>query len=1492
MSEGDAPVSPTDLASTGSQERHCSQRRFVVTATVVEDTGGVPTKIEDTRPEKACYIIRGDQRYKVIFDVIILIGVVWNIIFVPFELAYQITNDFVSVVYINLVIDALCWVELFLNFITTYWDEWGDEQTSFKDISRRYASTWLIVDFLACMPFDVFVPIIPEHVFHDANLLETFGDVEAVKRFYVSVVKLTRLFRIVKLIKALNNMGNNSGILLAKLGFLYCLTAHMMACGYYSLGLAQEEGNTFAQVDKWPIQRGLLDAPRLTKHTTALYWAFATLCQVGYGDVVPGSNTERGFVIVMIVTGAAIYSGIFGNAKMVTERMDASDERRRTLQGAIKSFIAFYDMPRVHRNRVSKAVAYMWARNEGWVPSEVLGSGFLPENLQSRIGMDIHGHWLRQIPIFDGVDDSFLRAIVTRLRPQIALSGDDIILEGAVVWELYFIRSGSAKCDTAVDGQVFAVLQPGDYFGEAALVQHANQKVEMAYSCRVTALTHCDLYSLRRETLLKVMAYYPAYYQKFSDSARKRLAHYKRLRTVSKAATSVMAVQRAVTAFKRSRAPTAAATDKDKPTATDKDKAAATDKDKAAATDKGKGKDKAAGADVQAEPPSPATANSALCVTPVTPPKVSTGQAWASASSADAASDQAPAEYKPVTFSVVPDGATTTSPAQGAHALGSGLLPRNANDSLAWPDASSATSTSGGADHADARPPSGKPPRSSSKLLTVSVPEHGVGTDCPSPGPQTFGKQPSPGQGQSFPAKTHRYGPDGRYGPASKRLRGAIRLLIAGNKLKPPWGSRYVIMPTTLLKRYWDWVVVCFVVFTSIFLPMNISFQMVEPDSPLVIIGHIADGVVGCNVFMGFLTAFKDKRGIFVRDVKVISKKYLKESFVIDLAGLIPVEVLLPLAGTDAQLGYAPHSIALAALLKTPRLLRVQKVVAKLSVSWRTKPLRLLKLIYLFCLVGHWIACLLFLVGRLQREGNVYTQSVPWIVEEGMCASAVPDPRSPFTNPDPLNRGYTAENPDPDSVWFTDKCAVLPDFRTRYITSLYFGFVTMSGVGYGDISPQTNTERLCAVILVVASVCVSAIILGNVANIISALDRTGQEKRNVLDQLQQFLSHSTTLDPALRKEVEDYVGLYWRKHKGYNSVQMLSILPFNLRAQVCMQLHGDVINRSELFHKLENSFIKEVVTRLHSQVALPGQPIMSVGDHTLSLYLIKNGRVAMQSSDNRVCYGIWQSGSSFGEVSLLERGRMTYGARALQSCDLLVLEEDDIAQVLKKWPVYLKKLRKRASRRIDKMCASVKSQKHFIGISDDEVAGYLHELHTGDIVCCSPVPAESELTSRSAPSTLAMLTSRLTGRVSSRFLLPPRTNRVTPASSTTSQPNTARSGTRSARVPALDRVMSASLEESITELEQEESADENIALMSPSPLSADPLAQLLAQGSETVTQRLYQEESDDEVAAYRPDASVSGAHTPGSPSDDGAGSYWPGVSYPHTNLNSANSTKG
>jgi putative peptide zinc metalloprotease protein len=103
---------------------------------------------------------------------------------------------------------------------------------------------------------------------------------------------------------------------------------------------------------------------------------------------------------------------------------------------------------------------------------------------------------LRTMPAFREVPLAQLALMASLMKSVRLLPGTEVIAQGEIGTSMYIIRQGQVEVVAAREGAVdrrVAVLGPGEYFGEIALVESVPR------TATVKTLTECELYALSKE---------------------------------------------------------------------------------------------------------------------------------------------------------------------------------------------------------------------------------------------------------------------------------------------------------------------------------------------------------------------------------------------------------------------------------------------------------------------------------------------------------------------------------------------------------------------------------------------------------------------------------------------------------------------------------------------------------------------------------------------------------------------------------------------------------------------------------------------------------------------------------------------------------------------------------------------------------------------------------------------------------------------------------
>jgi long-chain acyl-CoA synthetase len=122
---------------------------------------------------------------------------------------------------------------------------------------------------------------------------------------------------------------------------------------------------------------------------------------------------------------------------------------------------------------------------------------------------------IEKVPFFRSASDDFVRDIVPRVVCREFEAADTIVRQGEVGDAMYFLTHGQVEVVLEEGGEQLAVLSEGAYFGEVAIL------MEVPRTASVRALDDCEVYELKRASVLELVQAYPEFTQHIEESARR-----------------------------------------------------------------------------------------------------------------------------------------------------------------------------------------------------------------------------------------------------------------------------------------------------------------------------------------------------------------------------------------------------------------------------------------------------------------------------------------------------------------------------------------------------------------------------------------------------------------------------------------------------------------------------------------------------------------------------------------------------------------------------------------------------------------------------------------------------------------------------------------------------------------------------------------------------------------------------------------------------------
>ncbi|VVC29369.1 RmlC-like jelly roll fold,PAS-associated, C-terminal,Potassium channel, voltage-dependent [Cinara cedri] len=462
-------------------------------------------------PKTPPHILLHYCAFKAIWDWVILCLTFYTAIMVPYNVAFKNkTSEDVSLLVVDSIVDVIFFIDIVLNFHTTFVGPGGEVVSDPKVIRMNYLRSWFVIDLLSCLPYDVF------------NAFD--HDEEGIGSLF-SALKVVRLLRLGRVVRKLDRYLEYGAAMLILLLCFYMLVAHWLACIWYSIGRSDAENGIqyswlwkLANVTQYPYTYSyneqtntteLVGGPsRKTMYVTALYFTMSCMTSVGFGNVASETDNEKIFTICMMVIASLLYATIFGHVTTIIQQMTSATAKYHDMLNNVREFMKLHDVPKALSERVMDYVVSTWAMTRGLDTDKTLN--YCPKDMKADICVHLNRKVFNEHPAFRLASDGCLRALAMHFTMSHSAPGDLLFHTGESIDSLCFIVTGSLE--VIQDDEVVAILGKGDVFGDSfwkdtALGQSA---------ANVRALTYCDLHTIKRDRLLEVLDFYQAFANSFS----------------------------------------------------------------------------------------------------------------------------------------------------------------------------------------------------------------------------------------------------------------------------------------------------------------------------------------------------------------------------------------------------------------------------------------------------------------------------------------------------------------------------------------------------------------------------------------------------------------------------------------------------------------------------------------------------------------------------------------------------------------------------------------------------------------------------------------------------------------------------------------------------------------------------------------------------------------------------------------------------------------
>ncbi|XP_056286935.1 potassium voltage-gated channel subfamily H member 7-like isoform X2 [Pseudoliparis swirei] len=460
-------------------------------------------------------------------------------------------------------------------------------------------------------------------------------------------------------------------------------------------------------------------------------------------------------------------------------------------------------------------------------------------------------------------------------------------------------------------------------------------------------------------------------------------------------------------------------------------------------------------------------------------------------------------------------------------------------------------------------------------------------------------------------------------------------------KLQTPRMDKWTILHYSPFKAVWDWLILLLVIYTAIFTPYSAAFLLNDIEeqrrrecgyscSPLNVVDLIVDIMFIVDILINFRTTYVNANEEVVSHPAKIAIHYFKGWFLIDMVAAIPFDLLIFGSGSD-------ETTTLIGLLKTARLLRLVRVARKLDRYSEYGAAVLMLLMCIFALIAHWLACIWYAIGNVEKP--YLEHKIGWLDNLGVS----------------IGKKYNYSDPSSG-----------PSIKDKYVTALYFTFSSLTSVGFGNVSPNTNSEKIFSICVMLIGSLMYASIFGNVSAIIQRLYSGTARYHLQMLRVKEFIRFHQIPNP-LRQRLEEYFQHAWTYTNG---IDMNMGFPECLQADICLHLNQTLLEGCKVFQGATKGCLRALAMRFKTTHAPPGDTLVHGGDVLTALYFVSRGSIEILKDD--IVVAILGKNDIFGEMIHLftKPGKSSADVRALSYCDLHTIQRDEILEVLDMYPEF------------------------------------------------------------------------------------------------------------------------------------------------------------------------------------------------------------------------------
>lgn len=441
--------------------------------------------------------------------------------------------------------------------------------------------------------------------------------------------------------------------------------------------------------------------------------------------------------------------------------------------------------------------------------------------------------------------------------------------------------------------------------------------------------------------------------------------------------------------------------------------------------------------------------------------------------------------------------------------------------------------------------------------------------------------------------------------------------------------KRAIIQPESAFRFKWTVLLAIFLLYISVAVPLQMGFRL-DPSVHSCTTrdrgdaGYCVWSLVDytCDVFflldlaVNLVTGYVDEDGNIEMRPHMAAKNYILSAwFPIDFITSIPFDWVRDIMGGDSNNLENLKMVKVFRALKAMKVLRINRLLrgsildsledlVMQHANYRFA-LKLSKLLVGMIFAFHWCSCALHMLANPTKNNWIRCYLINYLddIEEGQ-------------------EWY-------ESRMNTDHMPLGP----RYLAALYWTCSTMATVGFGDIVPVNNTERMGTFAMVIVGCTLYGFMIGNMNSIVHDVDANTRQYNMRMESIVSYMV-SRRFPKDVQRKIIRFYRRYFKTRSALDEKTVLAELSTKLKAEVAHFLIDGLVFKNPVFSDLSPTQLATLTTVLQPIYFEADDYLVREGDIVTDIHIIAAGQAELLDEKGD-CLTRLQHGSSFGEEAII-----------------------------------------------------------------------------------------------------------------------------------------------------------------------------------------------------------------------------------------------------------------